>query len=110
MDLYEELQLKQKQLDYSLKQLPKLGKEYASAYTQYRIELAKELVRLKNDGMPVTIAYDIARGNPNVAKLKFDEIASESLYLACKESINVKKLEIKIIQEQINKEMGNIND
>lgn len=110
MDLMNELNIKQQQLDYSLKQLPILSKQYAEAYTNYRIELAKELTRLKNEGMPVTIAYDIARGNKEVAKYKFDEIASEGIYLACKEAINVKKLEIKIIQEQINREWGNIND
>ncbi len=110
MDLYNELEIKQKQLDYSLKELPKLGQKYAEAYTNYRMELAKELLRLKSEGMPVTIAYDIARGDSNVAKYKFEEIANESLYLACKEAINVKKLEIKIIQEQINKDWSNTND
>lgn len=110
MDLYNELMLKQQQLDYSLKQMPILAKKYAEAYTNYRIELAKELTRLKNDGMAVTIAYDIARGKPEVAKLKFEEIANEGLYNACKESINVKKLEIKILQEQINKEYSNISE
>jgi hypothetical protein len=107
MDLLNELEYKRKQLEYSVVELKNTGKKYASAYTEYRKELAKELLRLKSDGMPVTIAYDIARGNELVAKLKFDEISSEALYKANLESINVLKLEIKIIQEQINKEFSN---
>lgn len=110
MDLMQELNYKIKQLEISLKTLRKSGQEYAYAYTEYRKELAKELVRLKSEGMPVTIAYDVARGKEEVAKLKFDEISKEAIYFANKESINALKLEIKIIQEQINREWGNINE
>ncbi len=72
--------------------------------------LAKELVKLKSEGMPVTIAYDIARGNPEIAELKFQEISTEGIYKANLEAINVFKLEIKIIENQLNREYGNIND
>ena len=90
-----------------LNSLIKTGKDYAKAYTDYRVALAKELVRLKDDGMAVTIAYDVARGKPEIAKLKFNEIANEAVYKANLESINAVKLQIKIIQNQIDKEWGN---
>lgn len=108
-DLINELNYKIKQLDTSVGSLRKTGEEYARAYTEYRMELAKELLRLKSEGMPVTIAYDIARGKPEVAKLKFKEISTEAIYIANKESINAIKLEIKIIEEQINREWSNSN-
>lgn len=104
MNLMEELERKLRILDASVKELSKTGRKYASAYTNYRVALAKELVKLKDGGMPVTIAYDVARGNPEIARLKFEEIAKEAVYLANKECINAIKLQIKIIQEQINKE------
>ena len=94
-------------MSLSIKSLIKTGKDYAKAYTDYRIALAKELVRLKDDGMAVTIAYDVARGKPEIAKLKFNEIANEAVYKANLESINAVKLQIKIIQNQIDKEWGN---
>ena len=94
-------------MSLSIKSLIKTGKNYAKAYTDYRVALAKELIRLKDDGMAVTIAYDVARGKPEIAKLKFNEIANEAVYKANLESINAIKLQIKIIQNQIDKEWGN---
>ena len=107
MDLVNELNSLSNKLSLSIKSLIKTGKYYAKAYTDYRIALAKELVRLKDDGMAVTIAYDVARGKPEIAKLKFNEIATEAIYKANQEAINSTKLQIKIIQNQIDKEWGN---
>ena len=107
MDLTNELNNLISKLDVSVKSLRKTGSEYAKAYTDYRVALAKELVRLKDDGMAVTIAYDVARGKPEIAKLKFNEIATEAIYKANLEAINSTKLQIKIIQNQIDKEWGN---
>ena len=106
MDLTNELNNLIKKLDISVKSLRNTGSDYAKAYTDYRVALAKELVRLKDDGIAVTIAYDVARGKPEIAKLKFNEIATEAIYKANQEAINSTKLQIKIIQEQINKEFG----
>ena len=104
MDLVNELNNLSNKLSLSIKSLIKTGKDYAKAYTDYRVALAKELIRLKDDGMAVTIAYDVARGKPEIAKLKFNEIANEAVYKANQEAINSTKLQIKIIQEQLNKE------
>ena len=106
MDLVNELNEKCKLLDNSIRMLRKTGTEYAKAYTDYRVALAKELLILKNDGYAITLAGDIARGKPEIAHLKFEEISKEAIYKANQESINVLKLEIKILQEQINKEFG----
>ena len=107
MDLINELQKLLNQLNISIKSLRKTGEEYARAYTDYRVALAKELLVLKNEGYAITLAGDIARGKPEIAHLKFKEISNEAIYKANQESINSLKLQIKIIQEQINKEYGN---
>ena len=106
MDLYYELERKTKILDASIKELPKTGREYAKAYTDYRVALAKELLKLKDEGYAITLAGDIARGKPEIAHLKFEEISKEAIYKANMEAINTIKLEIKILQERINKEWG----
>ena len=107
MDLQNELLEKTRYLDNAIKMLRKTGSDYAKAYTEYRIALAKELMILKGEGYAITLAGDIARGKPEIAHLKFDEISKEAIYKANLESINALKLEIKIIQEQINKEWHN---
>jgi hypothetical protein len=106
MDIANEISQKISLLDNSIKMLRKTGSEYAKAYTDYRVALAKELLILKDEGYAITLAGDIARGKPEIAHLKFEEISKEAIYKANMESINVLKLEIKIIQEQLNKEYG----
>ena len=104
MDLINQMQYLLKQLDTQISQLKKMGEDYARAYTDYRMALAKELVKLKDEGYAITLAGDISRGKPEIARLKFKEISTEAIYKANQESINALKLEIKILQEQINKE------
>lgn len=104
IDLVNELNNKSQYLDIQVKSLAKNGSEYAKAYTRYRIALAKELVKLKDEGYAITLAGDIARGKPEIARLKFDEISKEALYRANLESINATKLQIKIIENQIERE------
>lgn len=106
MDIYNELQEKSRLLDNSIKMLRKTGSDYAKAYTDYRIALAKELLILKDDGYAITLAGDIARGKPEIAHLKFEEISKEAIYKANMESINVLKLQIKILENQIEREYG----
>jgi len=107
MDLVIELNNKLKDLEIAIKSLRKTGEEYARAYTEYRVALAQELLKLKNEGYAITLAGDIARGKKEIAHLKFMEISKEAIYKANLESINATKLHIKVIQEQMNKEYEN---
>ena len=91
-------------LTSALAEYKKRGRDYAEAYKKYRILLSQELLKLKAEGMPVTIAYDIARGTEIVANAKEQEIITECLYKSCQEAINTYKLQIKILQENINKD------
>lgn len=106
IDLINQLDTMCRKLDTSVKMLRKSGEEYAKAYTEYRIALARELLILKNEGYAITLAGDIARGKVEIARLKFEEISKEAIYTANKEAINMYKLRIKILQSQIDKEWG----
>lgn len=105
MDLLLQMKQLNDLLTSALKEFKKRGQDYAKAYSNYRKLVAQELLRLKAEGMPVTIAYDIARGKEEVAQAKEQEIITECLYKSCQEAINTYKLQIKILQEQINKEL-----
>lgn len=106
MDLYLEIQNKINELNISIKSLRKTGSDYAEAYQDYRIKLATKLVELKDNGMPVTIAYDVARGDKEIAKAKYNEIAKEAIYKANQEAINSTKLQIKVLENQLQREWG----
>lgn len=104
------LELKElnKNLSLARTEFKRRGIEYAEAYKNYRVLLSQELLKLRAEGMPVTIAYDVARGTENVAKAKEQEIITECLYKSCQEAIQTYKLQIKILQSQINNEYNNI--
>lgn len=106
MDLWQEIQDKQDLLTKAVSELRERGRRYAEAYRTYRMLLAQELLKLKADGMPVTIAYDIARGKEEIALAKEQELITESLYKSCLEAINVYKLQLKILENQYDKEWG----
>lgn len=109
MDLVEELNKLQRQLDDAVKRLPLTGKDYAQAYGEYRIALAQELVKLRDKGTPVSICSDLARGNKDVATKKFKEISTEAIYRANLESINSIKIQMKVLENQIEREWNNGN-
>ena len=107
MDLYNDLMNLTRELDIQVNKLATTGKEYAEAYTKYRVKLAQELVKVRNEGTPVTLCSDLARGNVDVARLKFQEISKEAIYKANLESINATKLRIKVLENQLGKEYTN---
>ena len=107
MDLLNELLTKRKYLDATIVSLRKRASEYAEAYRNYRVMLSKELIRLKDEGMAVTLAYDVARGKEEIALAKFEEIVKEGEYKADMELINSIKLQIRLIENQLQREYTN---
>lgn len=106
MDLYNQLASLVDQLNISIKSLRKTGTEYAEAERDYRMALSAEIIRMEGEGRPVTNIYNIARGQKNVAQAKYKQIATEAVYKANMEAIQGIKLQIRIIQAQIDKEYG----
>ena len=56
------------------------------------------------EGTPVTIIGDICRGDKDIARKKFDRDCAEVAYRAALEAINNYKLQIRILDEQLNRE------
>lgn len=107
MDDYKKLEELNAYLTKALELYKQRGSEYANAYKNYRVALTKKLLLLRDDGIPVTILGDLARGDENVAELKRQEIIAESLYKSCQEAINSYKLQIRTLTEQMKTEFNN---
>ena len=106
MDIILEIENLRKELNESIQDLVKRGIDYATAYRDYRIELAKELLYQKELKTPATISYDIARGKENVANVKFKEISTEAYYKPELEKINSIKLQLRMLETQYKIEFG----
>ena len=105
-DLYSELLAKTKQLDKSIYQLRISGTEYATAERDYKILLRQECLKLRDCGMAIGMIDKTAYGIPSVAEARFKRDVCECVYKANLEAINSLKLQLRLIDAQINREWG----
>ena len=106
MDLWQQIEQKIKELDVSVKALRKTGTEFATAERDYKQKLREEALKLKSEGMAVTLIDKVIYGIPEVAELRLKRDVCETVYQANQESINVLKLNIRIIEGQLSREWG----
>lgn len=106
MDLYTELQTKTAQLDASVKQLRRSGTAYAQAEKDYKILLRQECLKLRDAGMAIGMIDKTCYGIPAVAEARFKRDVAEAVYRANQEAINSIKLEMRLIEGQLQREWG----
>ena len=103
-DLWSEIQSKTKQLDYSVKELRKSGTAYAEAEKAYKIKLRETALRLRSQDMAVGMISMTVYGVPEVAELRFKRDCARVVYDANKDAINAIKLELRILENQVQRE------
>lgn len=103
-EIFLTMQDKTNLLDTALGQLGKRGRAYAEAEKAYRIALRQEILKERDKGTPVTVISDICRGNEDIATKKFQRDVAETTYKAAMEAINIYKLEVNLLREQIDRE------
>ena len=106
-DLIMDIQSHIAKLNTSIKMLRKTGTEFAEAERDYKILLRQEALKLRDDGMAVTMIDKVVYGIKGVADAKFERDVAQATYEANKESINVLKLQIRILDNQVSREWGN---
>ena len=104
MDLLNDLNEKLEELRISLKKLRETGTKYAEAERDYKILLRKEVLKLRDEGQAIGVITLICYGIPEVARARFNRDVARTIYEANKEAIQTIKLQIKIIQNQLEKE------
>lgn len=105
MELYDEIITKNNELTQSIKMLRQNGIKLAEAERDYKIKLRQEALKLRQDNkMPVTLIAQIIYGVPEVAELRFKRDVAEAMYNANQEHINTTKLQIRILESQLDRE------
>lgn len=107
MDLYAERDQKLKELDKSIKHLRKSGTAYAQAERDYKVLLRVECLKLRDDGMAVGLIEKVCYGIPSVAEARFKRDVAETVYKANQEAINSIKLQLRLLESQIDREWNN---
>lgn len=104
-DLMEAMSATRKQLNECLIFYKNNGRKLAEAEMKYRIAYRKEIFRLHEvDGVAWTACADLAKGDEEVAKLRFERDVRKSDYESCYERILQLKTEIRILENEINAE------
>lgn len=107
MELWLEIQEKQKMLDKAIKDLAKNGYYLAEKERQYKIAINKKALELRAEDTPVTLINQIIYGFEDIAQLRFERDTAEVKYNSNLEYINTIKLMIRILSNQIDREYAN---
>ena len=106
MDLYNELESKIQELKISIKSLRKTGQKYAEAERDYKVLLRQEVLKLRDEGQAIGVITLTCYGIPSVAEARFKRDIAESIYKANQEAINSIKLQLRLLESQIQREYG----
>ena len=106
MELYQEIQAKTQQLDISIKQLRVSGTEFAQAEKDYKILLRQECLKLRDEGMAIGMIDKTCYGISSVAEARFKRDVAEAVYKANLEAINSIKLQLRLLENQLQREWG----
>lgn len=107
MDLYNELNQKIKELETSIRSLRNTGQSYAEAERDYKILLRQEILKMRDEGQAIGVITLTCYGIPSVAEARFKRDIAEAIYKANQEAINSIKLQLRLLESQIQREYGN---
>ena len=108
--LIDEIQQKINQLDSALKLLNKNGIDLAKKERDYKITLRTEALKLREEGMAVTLIDQIIYGVPQVAKLRFERDVAKTNYDTNIEFINSIKLQLRLMEGQASRDWSRAKD
>ena len=94
------------QADRLIRDLGTYGMAKANAEHDYKVAMSETALQMKAGGIPATLINTVIHGYGDVAKLRLKRDIAESQYEVVKESINLLKYQIKIVENQINREWG----
>lgn len=108
MNLVNELFSKQTELTASITTLKEYGLKLAEAERDYKICLRQEALKLRSEkGMAITLIQQVVYGVPEVAEKRFKRDVAETMYNTAQEKINTLKLQIRILESQLQREWNN---
>lgn len=108
-DLVEDLQNRIMELNELIHEAKELGYEASVAERDYKILLRVECLKLREEGMAVGMIDKVCYGIESVAEARCKRDCTAALYKSNQEAINSLKLQIRILDSQIQREWGAYN-
>ncbi|GIO42516.1 hypothetical protein [Paenibacillus apis] len=96
INVTQEIHAASQRLSKSADALFSLGRSKAEAERDYRLALSQEILKLRADGIPVSIVTDLAKGN--VADALFQRDLTEAQFKAGIEAADAIKVQVSALQ------------
>lgn len=106
MELLKELQAKRKAMNEALAEAVKRGKDLAEAEKTYQVGNSKFILTERAKGTPATLILSLAKGGEIVSELRYNRDIAQTLYESANKAIDVYKIDIRSIENQIAREWG----
>ena len=92
--------------DEEIRHYAKCGEQYAQAEHDYQVSKSQTALRLEANGKTSTMIGHILKGIKGVAENMLKRDIAKSRYEVSREKINLLKLQIRIVDGQIQREWG----
>ena len=106
--MWDEIQERTKKLDQAIEHLAENGRDLAEKEKEYKIALNQKALQLRAEDMPVTLINQVIYGYEDIALLRLARDTAQVKYNANLEYINTIKLQIRILENQLAREYGNV--
>lgn len=103
-DLMNEMENMRKELHDSMRMLRKNGETLAHREYDYQVCKAQTVLQMKAQGCTITEIQLSIKGQPAVAEALLERDKAKTMYEANQEHINVVKLELRVVENQIRRE------
>lgn len=103
-ELFRERDDLSKKLSSVIELMAKYGREYAQAENDYKVELAKTALKLRDGGMAIGMIDKVIYGTKGVAERRLARDTAEVMYKTAQENIQSVKLQLRLIEAQIERE------
>ncbi len=97
----EQMEMTRQALTRGNTTLKTLAIKKAEAERNYRVEVRKEILKLRLEKVPTTILHDLVRGNEKIAELRLKRDIAESDYYTCISSIENLRLDIEVLRSKL---------
>ena len=104
MDLWQEVQSIKSLTNRAIEEQKKRARTKALTEQNYKIANAQFILKEREKGTPATLISQLALGDKEVSKLRFERDIALSDYENANEFIKLKKVELRILNDQIQRE------
>lgn len=103
-ELFQQRDNLSRELSESIELMGQYGVKYARAEADYKVALAQTALKLKAEGMAVTMINTVIHGTGEVPKLRMERDIAEVMYKTSQEKIQSVKLQLRLVEAQVERE------